>query len=481
MVKKSMSVNAIANGLRTVLQVIFPLITYPYVSHILQVENMGKYSFSASIVSYVALFAGLGVETYAVREGAKYRDNKNDFRRFASEVFTINVFSTIVAYIALFVIVEFFSAKLHSYSSLIYTLSIGVIFTTLGCSWIYSIYEEYVYIAIRGIVFQIFSIVLLFTCVKTKEDLLKYAFISVVSSSGSNIVNILGLKRFGRPTLVWRFNLRNRLIPILILFANSLATTIYVNSDTTILGFLSSDYYVGIYSVSTKIYILVKQLLSAIIIVSIPRLSYFYGNNERQEFTSLAKKIINSLVITVLPATVGLFALSKNIVVFISAPSFVDAQYSMEVLSLALVFSLFSWFYTSCILIPAKQEKLVLKATILSAIVNVGLNFALIPLWQERAAALTTVIAEACSLIICFIASKKIAHVLPTKSNLIESVIGCAYIVGVCLVVGKLKLSNTIIVLMGIVISAIGYLLILNLLKNETLNYLIHNLIRKRK
>ena len=153
----------------------------------------------------------------------------------------------------------------------------------------------------------------------------------------------------------------------------------------------------------------------------------------------------------------------------------------MEVLSLALVFSLFSWFYTSCILIPAKQEKLVLKATILSAIVNVGLNFALIPLWQERAAALTTVIAEACSLIICFIASKKIAHVLPTKSNLIESVIGCAYIVGVCLVVGKLKLSNTIIVLMGIVISAIGYLLILNLLKNETLNYLIHNLIRKRK
>ena len=262
MVKKSMSVNAIANGLRTVLQVIFPLITYPYVSHILQVENMGKYSFSASIVSYVALFAGLGVETYAVREGAKYRDNKNDFRRFASEVFTINVFSTIVAYIALFVIVEFFSAKLHSYSSLIYTLSIGVIFTTLGCSWIYSIYEEYVYIAIRGIVFQIFSIVLLFTCVKTKEDLLKYAFISVVSSSGSNIVNILGLKRFGRPTLVWRFNLRNRLIPILILFANSLATTIYVNSDTTILGFLSSDYYVGIYSVSTKIYILVKQLLA---------------------------------------------------------------------------------------------------------------------------------------------------------------------------------------------------------------------------
>ena len=63
--------------------------------------------------------------------------------------------------------------------------------------------------------------------------------------------------------------------PILIIFASNIAIMIYVYSDTTMLGFITSDYEVGIYSVSVKIYNMIKNLLSSILIVSIPRLSMF--------------------------------------------------------------------------------------------------------------------------------------------------------------------------------------------------------------
>ena len=75
--QRSLGVNAILNGLQSVLNLIFPLITFPYVSRILSVDGMGIYNFSNTYVGYFLLIAGLGINTYAVREGAKFRDRKS--------------------------------------------------------------------------------------------------------------------------------------------------------------------------------------------------------------------------------------------------------------------------------------------------------------------------------------------------------------------------------------------------------------------
>ena len=75
MKKKSLGLNAFLNGLRSVLNLIFPLITFPYISRVLSVNGIGIYNFSNTYIGYFILIAGLGIATYAVREGAKYRDN----------------------------------------------------------------------------------------------------------------------------------------------------------------------------------------------------------------------------------------------------------------------------------------------------------------------------------------------------------------------------------------------------------------------
>lgn len=72
----------------------------------------------------------------------------------------------------------------------------------------------------------------------------------------------------------------------MIIFASTLATTLYVSSDTTILGILGSDYNVGIYAVAGKIYGIVKNLLSAVLVVSIPRLSHYAGVGAKKSSTN---------------------------------------------------------------------------------------------------------------------------------------------------------------------------------------------------
>ena len=69
MKEKSVERNAVLNSAKTILKLILPLITFTYISRILQVENLGKINYVKSIVDYFVLFATLGVQTYGIRDG----------------------------------------------------------------------------------------------------------------------------------------------------------------------------------------------------------------------------------------------------------------------------------------------------------------------------------------------------------------------------------------------------------------------------
>ncbi|MEE8814447.1 MAG: hypothetical protein SOH91_05725 [Lactobacillus delbrueckii] len=89
-----------------------------------------------------------------------------------------------------------FSSKLREYGTLIWTLSSGIIFTTLGCEWLYAIHEEYGYLALRNICFQVLSLILLLTYVKDESDLLLYAWTTMAGSAGANLINFLRLRKY---------------------------------------------------------------------------------------------------------------------------------------------------------------------------------------------------------------------------------------------------------------------------------------------
>ena len=49
---------------------------------------------------------------------------------------------------------------------------------------------------------------------------------------------------------------------------------------------------------------------------------------------------------------------------------------------------------TNAVLLPMKQETIILKGTIMSAVLNIALNFALIGTFKQNGAAFTTLLAE---------------------------------------------------------------------------------------
>lgn len=471
MKKKSLGVNALLNSLQTILSLIFPLITFPYASRILSVDGMGKFNFSNSIVSYFSLIASLGISTFAIREGAKYRDDREKISKFASRVFTFNLASTLIAYIAL-AITLFVAPALHKYLTSILLLSISIILTTLGTDWVYTIFEEYGYLTLRNIIVKILSMILLFVFVRSSDDYLNYVGISVFASVGSNILNFIYARKLCDIKIDTHFDWKSYAVPIFTIFAVTVAIQIYVSSDVTILGFLKNDYVVGIYSTSVKIYCIIGSLLMAIQVVTIPRLAMLMGQHRMREYRRVMSQLFNTFLLILLPGMTGLFMVSPEIIYIIAGPKYIASSTSLRILVFAMLGSGTSGIFGQCALMPAKRERKNLISSATSAVLNIVLNFILIPFLSYDGAALTTVLAECTMMFMNYYYSRDITGFVFRDKTIIKNVIidllGCVGIILSCLVCQHLISSNVGRLISSVVLSGIIYVIIVLSLRQTT-------------
>jgi O-antigen/teichoic acid export membrane protein len=281
--EKSLVKNSTLNVIKQISTLAFSLVTFPYVSRVIGSANYGKYSFAASIVEYLLLIAGAGSGTYAIREGARYRDNKSREEKFCSEIFSLNIITTIIAY-AILAILFIFWGKLKSYADVLTVLSIRIVATTIGVEWIFSIYEDYLNITIRQIITQLVGLVLTLVLVRNETDYVLYAVATVVAMSGANVVNLFISRRYVNLHFTLQIS-KKHFKPVVYILFYSAMMTIYASSDITMMGILSTDRNVGIYSVASKIYGMAKNVFIAAMVPLIPRISYEFGQNDTKKNT----------------------------------------------------------------------------------------------------------------------------------------------------------------------------------------------------
>ena len=285
---ESMSIkkNTFFNIIKTVSAIIFPLITFPYISRVLQPENVGKINFGNSIVSYISLIATLGITTYAIRECAKYKEDKDKLGKVSSQIFSINLVTTGIAYLILIVLLILYG-KLRDYRLLIAIQSLKVFFTTIGADWLNTAMEDFKYITLRTLSIQILSLILMFVFIKSPDDYMKYAIITVLSASGANILNIFYRKRFCNTRFTLCMDIKKHLPAILSLFAMMLAQEIFTMCDTTIIGLTLGDYEVGLYSTALKVFNIINQVTCSIFFVVLPQLSVAYSRNKTEDYVRI--------------------------------------------------------------------------------------------------------------------------------------------------------------------------------------------------
>lgn len=472
--KKSLKINFIFNTIKTIMIYVFPVISFPYISRVLGVSGVGCVQYSTSVITYFVLFSNLGINTYAIREGTRFRNDKVRFSIFVKELFTINMITTMVAYLVL--AMSLLCGAFEGKQSVIIVSSLAIIANTIGFDWIFQVMEDYVYISIRSMLLQLIAFIAMLLLVKSEKDILLYALIYVMANRGHCFFNLYKLPKYIDFKIKCKLSLQRHIKPILIIFGVSLATSIYTNMDVVMLGILCDDYHVGLYSAAVKINKVVKDVIVSISVVILPQLVVYLSQGNKQKFEELFKKGADLNMFFSIASAVGLFVLSKPIIILFSGSEFEPAVLASKILAVRLVFSALDNIFYNQVLIPSEKEKESCIGTALGALTNLVLNLLLIPIFKVEGAAIATVLSEGIVFVFFIIITRKIINLKYVLADSYKYAIA-ASVMGIVIWCG-MKMINSMVfqILILIPLGATVYFSVLGIINR---NFFINLLDKK--
>lgn len=469
--RRSIAKNSFFNIIYNVANLIFPLIISMYAARVLLPEGVGKVSYAQSIASYFVSLASLALPSYAVREISKIRESQNDKNRIFSQLIFINLATSTIFTIVYMILIGCVGSFR---SELVLCLLVGlpIILNFMNVDWLYQAEEQYSFIAVRGVLMKVLSLVMVFVLVKDQSDYIWYAFISSFATVGNYVLNMLHMRKFVTP----KFNRANlnpsslkvHFAPLAILAVSVFLSTLYSKTDTTMLGIMTTDRAVGLYTNAHKPAEIIITLCTSISAVFLPRLSYYY-HNDQKEFEKLLSKGFQVLSFVTIPAAAGVFLLAQNAVTLLFGSAFAEAGITLRAFSMLIVIKSFGNLFCYQLVIATGNEKKRLPSYTMAAIANVVLNALLIPVWAQNGAVMASIVSELIVNGYQLIQMKKIVNMKVDWKYMGQAVLSSAVMVaavyGFVTFVDMGVLSETAIaVLIGVTIYAVCNIL----MKNDT-------------
>ena len=277
-----------------------------------------------------------------------------------------------------------------------------------------------------------------------------------------------------------KLDLKKHLVPVIILFASTIATQIYTMLDSTMLEYIHGEVYVGYYSTAVKIVRMVYTVSIAMVAPLYPRISTYIKEKKKNELNFLLSKGLKIIMIVSFPAVIGLFCMSDWIIYVLFGNAFMPSAITLKILSpLVIIFS-FAYFLGHIILMSLNKERLILYSAILGAIINVLLNIVLIPRFQQNGAAISSLIAEIVVTIFVVITSKDQYNLEIKNSFLISMIISLVVLFFVIYVLKSIFVMNLFGLLIVCIMSAIIYFVMLLITKNDEV-YEFYNFMKRIK
>ena len=485
MENNSIKKNAILNITYNIINIIFPLITFPYVSRVLKVENLGSVTFFSSIANYAIMLASLGISTYGIRAVSRVRDNRNELSQTAYELFFINSATTLFI-VALLLLSSVFIDKFSAEPILLLINCVLIFATPFGMNWLLSGLEQYGYITRRSIAVKLISLFMVFLLVKKSDDYCIYAAIVSFSMVGAYTLNflyslkIVGLKKIRKPEY------KKHLKPMMILFASSLAVSVYINLDTIMLGFFCGDEQVGLYTVAIKVKSMLLIAVNAISTVLLPRLSYYLAHDRWIDFRKILEKSISTIVMISAPLVFFFMIEAEDSVLFLGGAEYLDAALCMKIVMPILFISGISNIAGNQVLIPLGKENCFMKAVVSGAIIDLILNIFLMPRWGCVGAAIATLVAECTQLSIQMFFSKRFVFPAIHWKTIIKTIVSCLCAsFAIFLFYGAVNYQSFVNLLIYAIIFFTTYSAVLVLLKEEIimgyLEYIRYRFLNREK
>jgi len=462
--------NYILNLINTGTQMLFPLITFPYVCRVIEADSIGQINFFQSIISYISLFTCLGIPMYAIREIARDRSDVVQMNRTAMEILLLHSMLTLVGY-AIVAILCLTVPQIQVNIPLFLILSLTIFFTAIGCEWFYQGIEDFKYITIRGLIIKTVSVVLLFIFVKSKTDLLYYGCYTVFGVLGGNIFNFFRLRKYiHRENIIFsELHIKRHIKPVLKVFSFSVVTSIYLQLNTVLLGFLKNALAVGYFAAATKVMQMLLTMSVCLGSVMMPRASHLIAENKEAEFNRLIQKSYDFTLAIALPMTIGLIFCAPSLITALCGVKFEHSILPSQIIAPIILMVAISNIFGIQVLFPKGKINIVTLCCGIGAVADLILNLCLIPFFSYIGTSIAYLGAEVATTVSMYFIGRKYIPIIYFKKSHLTYALGCIVMALALYGISLLQLPTLTILLLQGCCGVLAYFIILCICKDEML------------
>lgn len=478
----SLKRNIIYNVLYQVLSVVVPFVTSPYLARVLGAEQIGIYSYTYSIAFYFMILSMLGISNYGNRTIAKVRQNQDQLNQEFSSIYLIQMVCSTLMTLAYLVYVWLFARQ---YQAVSFLQVLQILSYAVDVSWFFYGLEEFRITVTRNTFVKLVTLILIFTLVKSSDDILIYTLIMAGSTLLGQLITwpyLLKRVRFVKPL---KERVRAHLKPVVILFFPVLAVSIFSFMDKIMLGMFSSMRETAYYENSDKIISIPKALIQAFGAVMLPRTVHLLHNGEEEKSIAYVDQTMWVVLFITIGCAFGLAGVASTFAPVYWGEDFRQSSLIIATMTPALVFSGFGNVIRTQFLIPRAYDKEYTLSLGLGAVINVLINLLLIPFIGAAGAVIGTLFAEVA---LCAYQTWVTRQYLPIKSYLVMAMpmILSGLVMYMVLVLATPILPETMLGLLGLVVLGgviylLGILLTLAISKQDTSLVIRQSLVQKLK
>ena len=427
-------------------------------------------------------FAGFGVYTLGVREISKIRDDKEKVSKLFTNLFMISMFSNLlvlIMYIAYSLLISTGMAR-----TLYLVMTIQIFANIFYVEFVNEALENYKFITIKSVIVKIIYFLSILLAVRNPDDIVIYAIVVSLTNFLNNIISFIYAKRRIKFDFS-KIEIKKYIKPLIAVLVITNVDLLYSQLDRVMLGKHVNDvsvtiYYTAFYLVST-----LAAIPYSIINVSIPRLSYLLKNKGKEIYEEKLNNSISSLLFIIVPMCLGVFVLSKEIIILYAGKKYLAAIVPLMIACITRIFISLESVMNNLVMYPNNREDRILKVSLICGTSNLIINYLLVTfkIFSPITALATTGLVELAVFITHYIYSRRKMNInvqVFSKKNMTYIILSLLFI-PISLLLRKLNLGFYITMILIIITCMLLYFIVLYIKKDNNLMFILDKFKNKLK
>lgn len=397
---KRMISNTISLSSLQFLNLIFPLITFPYLVSVLGVEKFGLLALSSAVIIWFQMITRYGFELSGVRSISILRDNHDKLVDNFSAIMSVKIILMVFSFLLLNIFI--FSIEKFSNDWILYYVTFGlVVGDVLFPSWFFQGMEDMKWITYLNIGVRTFFTILIFVFIKTTED---YIYVPILNSIGMIIAGMVSLYIIKTKFDV-SFKIQKISNVILqfkdgwYIFTSRIAVSMYTTVNVILLGYFTNNTIVGYFSIANRLISITVILVNSFTQAIYPNLAQEYSKS-KEVFYKKFKKILLYMFPVLVFITISSIIAVNFILPFLVEDNAGRIISIFIILSCMIILIPYGALFTSYLVIIEKTKSLN-KIVILSAILNITLVPWIIYLFQLNGLVIFMVVLQIFTITMC--------------------------------------------------------------------------------